>query len=181
MRVVLLTCKPVWPEFGSMRTMAWENPNTLLHTRTAELDYISNAKVCSYNATCQWQISSSYREGRKTASNTLWAVIDRCRRLAVRLTEWRRRRPWPSQPGAAAGVEQHKQTNTPQAKRGRLASTTAGWKPPEEGVSLDDLNGFDHLRRAAASDPDDDANMRVCTTADRAQTHSQTQDSTCFS
>lgn len=82
MRAALLTCKPVWPEFGSVQTMAWENPNTLLHTRTAELDYPDNAKMCSYNARGQWQIRLSSREGRKTA---LWAVIDRCQRLAVRL------------------------------------------------------------------------------------------------
>lgn len=55
------------------------------HTCTAELDYLNNAKVCSYNDTGQWQMRSFNREGRKTASNTLWAVIDRCRRLAVRL------------------------------------------------------------------------------------------------
>lgn len=105
-----------------------------------------------------------HQEGRKTAKNTLWAVTDRCRRLAVRLnplvtvavaltiTAW-----WSGRGGAA-------QTNTPQAKTDRLASKRAGWKLPEEGVSLVDLNGLDHLSRAADSDPDDDADIsaRCC-------------------
>lgn len=52
--------------------------HTPAHTCTAELDYLNNTKVCSDNAIGQWQMRSSIREGRKTANNSLWAVIDRC-------------------------------------------------------------------------------------------------------
>lgn len=42
---VLLTCKPVWPEFGSVWTTAWENRNTLLEE---DLGFLSDPNLCNY-------------------------------------------------------------------------------------------------------------------------------------
>lgn len=169
-------------------------------TCTAELDYLSNANVCSYDAIVQWQIRSSIKEEKllkkKTKQTTLWAVIERCRRLAVRLNllvtvavaltivAW-----WTGRGGAA-------QTNTPQGKdrqagfkKSRMKASwrrcVSGWP---EWIRSSEQGSWFRSRRWRQYEHEELWLMNVRPTRrpipDQgdalAQTRSQAQDSTCF-